>query len=153
MGGKAQDRGDETANLCTSKDHGLKEKQLPVTPWFRPWAPAPAATRGHSAGVLRLPATGEAPEGGHEDRTTHRCFLRYSCSAFSATVSMNFGLLLETSSGTVTVMGSASKSFTTTSVTREGASSSEVWVVTWKRKGGAESSSPQVCTVQQESGA
>ena len=59
-----------------------------------------------------------------------RLFLRYSCSAFSATVSINLGLSLETSSGNTTVMGSESNSFTTTSVTREGTYESEEWVVT-----------------------
>ena len=45
---------------------------------------------------------------------THWLFRRYCCSAFSATFSMKLGL--ETSCGTITVMGKELKSFTATLV-------------------------------------
>ena len=63
---------------------------------------------------------------------THWLFRRYCWSAFSATFSMKLGL--ETSCGTVTVMGRELKSFTTTLVRPDGMLGSELWEFTWKEK-------------------
>lgn len=54
---------------------------------------------------VRLPGACGARKDHRWGLHTHRFFWRYSCRAFSATVSINLGLFLETTSGTVTVMG------------------------------------------------
>lgn len=115
--------------------------KFPVTSWLCSWALAPGGvipTRLRSLHFVWffvclffwLPETHWALQAGRKGPPAHLCFLRYSCSAFSATVSINLGFFLETSTGTVTVMGSESKSFTTTSVTPEGTSESELWEAT-----------------------
>lgn len=120
-----------------------KERKIPRVFLAYPWAPATGIGAVPRVYILLLVWTPEdfpasqglrdiclSAPGVTERLPTYRLFLRYSCSAFSATVSINLGLSLETSSGNTTVMGSESKSFTTTSVTREGTSESEEWVVT-----------------------
>lgn len=120
-----------------------KERKIPRVFLAYPWAPATGTGAVPRMYILLLVWTPEdfpasrglrdtclSSLGVTERLPTYRLFLRYSCSAFSATVSINVGLSLETSSGNTTVMGSESKSFTTTSVTREGTSESEEWVVT-----------------------